>query len=111
MISRTLRTRTPVRFRSSPALQGAPKITGAVQHTDDFRPVVQRAIKDDISPEGQAAQPWHELIAGPAQKRVCGEQFAMLLHALNEPRGDRRIVARNEVADFDKIALCAVGKA
>ena len=82
-----------------------------MQHTNDFRPVIQRAVKDDISPEGQAAQPWHEFIAGPAQKRVCGEQLAMLLHPLNEPRGDRRIFARNEVADFYKIALRALGEA
>src|SRR6266436_1706864 len=63
---------------ASPTLQGPPQIAGSVQHTDDFRPVIQRTIKDDVPTEGQAAQPWHKLIAGPAHKRMCGEQLTML---------------------------------
>ena len=35
----------------------------------------------------------------------------MFLHSLNEPRGIGRIVARNEVADFDEIALGALREA
>ncbi len=82
-----------------------------MQHTDDFRPVIQSTIKDDISTEGQAAQPWHKLIAGPAHKRMCGEQLTMLLYSLNEPSSVGRIVARYEVANFDEIALGAIREA
>jgi len=92
-------------------LQGPPQIAGSVQHTDDFRPVIQRTIKNDVSTEGQAAQPWYKLIAGPAHKRMHGEQLTTLLYSLNEPRGVGRIVARYEVANFDEIALGALREA
>jgi len=92
-------------------LQGPPQIAGSVQHTDDFRTVIQRTIKDDIPTEGQAAQPWHKLIAGPAHKRMRGAQLTMLLYSLNEPSRVDRIVARYEVANFDEIALGALREA
>jgi coproporphyrinogen III oxidase len=86
-------------------LQCAPQITGCVQHTDDFNPVIQRPIKDDIPTEGRAAQPWHKRVANPAHKRVCGEEFAMLLQPLDELRGVGGIVARYKIADVDEITF------
>ncbi|HEV2333930.1 MAG TPA: hypothetical protein VGS13_00375 [Stellaceae bacterium] len=72
---------------------------------DDFRSVIERAIKNDISPKGQAAQPWHKLVANPALKRVYGQEFARRLQPIDQLRGVGGIVERNKIGDVDEITF------
>ncbi len=80
-------------------MQGAPQITGSVQNTDDFRPVIQRTIKDDISTEGQTVQPG---TSSSRTRPISGYEASSWQY---------RIVARYEVANFDEIALGALREA
>ena len=87
------------------APQGLSEVAGTVQHADNHRSVIQRAIKDHVPTERQAARPRHELVASPPHQRVRGEQLAVLLQSLDELSSIARTIARDEVAYFDKIAL------
>jgi len=76
-----------------------------VQYPHDLHPVIQRAIKDHITTKWDAAQPRYKLIASAAHQRVRGEQLAVLFHSLHQLGTVARIIAGDEVANFDDIAL------
>jgi len=67
--------------------------------------IVERAIKDHVTPVGNAAQPFSQFAAGAAKKGPGCESVTMLLKTYDKPVSVGSIITSDKAANFDQVAL------